>query len=630
MVDIRPKDLPAAGTVSNTAALVIDNGVNVEKSTPLQIVDAAVPLASKAVAEAGTDNATRVSPLRVSQYISSQLGGSSLPASFLTKAQATALGVSGTATNLGTFTGSIIPDNQTAKQALQALEASLDVINPLFDPSGSDITFGAHVDLMTLGASRLRGGYGLSGISNGWTESDNQSPFKLGAQFDMQNGPGVPGYILNGVLATFRVATGFGAINSGSTISFASHNAIYNAADPVAGGWREYSQHIGSVRAKVGYENTGGNYWLCDWTVAGPAYGADTTKREQFMGAVMLARKQTAGTSVGLDPEGTGKRFWGSTVLTLNTLPTTSGGGADDNDNIATYTMNCGLDISGWAGPYNTSSGDAVGATPGFVHGLKVGGQPISAWTNFGVRSRMNNGVYIQDASDFGIKIENLYPGATGAYIAMPTVGGSAGDIQGVLTMGSNSGNILTAYAEFRRHTAGSDFQGTEFRLRNQIDTDVNSGAYISLRSEEGGQSHVAIGFGKNADPTVRFSSTGVTNFGPMPSGGVATQSGTIRINDQLGGLGAKGGIEFLSVAAGSGYGHRIVSYDAGDSKTPLVFQYRTGSAAWTTGAKITNYGTITLPGVSADPSAPEKGDVWFNTSSNTFKKFDGTTVTTF
>jgi len=41
------------------------------------------------------------------------------------KANASAIGVAGTATNLGTFTGAIIPDNQTAKQALQALETAL-------------------------------------------------------------------------------------------------------------------------------------------------------------------------------------------------------------------------------------------------------------------------------------------------------------------------------------------------------------------------------------------------------------------------------------------------------------------------------------------------------------------------
>jgi len=40
------------------------------------------------------------------------------------KANASAIGVTGSATNLGTFTGTIIPDNQTAKQALQALETA--------------------------------------------------------------------------------------------------------------------------------------------------------------------------------------------------------------------------------------------------------------------------------------------------------------------------------------------------------------------------------------------------------------------------------------------------------------------------------------------------------------------------
>lgn len=38
------------------------------------------------------------------------------------KANASALGVSTSATNMGTFTGTIVPDNQTAKQAMQALE----------------------------------------------------------------------------------------------------------------------------------------------------------------------------------------------------------------------------------------------------------------------------------------------------------------------------------------------------------------------------------------------------------------------------------------------------------------------------------------------------------------------------
>lgn len=129
MVDIRPKDLPAAATVTNGVALIIDNGVNVEKSTPMQIVDAAIPLASQAEAEAGTDNAKRVTPLRVVQYINAQLGGKSLSTAFNGKANASALGVSGSAADMGTFTGSIIPDGQTAKQALQALEIAIETGN---------------------------------------------------------------------------------------------------------------------------------------------------------------------------------------------------------------------------------------------------------------------------------------------------------------------------------------------------------------------------------------------------------------------------------------------------------------------------------------------------------------------
>jgi len=41
------------------------------------------------------------------------------------KANASALGVTDSATNMGTFTGSIISDDQTAKQVMQALETAI-------------------------------------------------------------------------------------------------------------------------------------------------------------------------------------------------------------------------------------------------------------------------------------------------------------------------------------------------------------------------------------------------------------------------------------------------------------------------------------------------------------------------
>lgn len=51
-----------------------------------------------------------------------------------------ALGISAGTANFGTFTGSTIPDNQTAKQALQALETALEAISSGFDSTTVDST----------------------------------------------------------------------------------------------------------------------------------------------------------------------------------------------------------------------------------------------------------------------------------------------------------------------------------------------------------------------------------------------------------------------------------------------------------------------------------------------------------
>lgn len=69
MATIRPDDLPAAVTVNPDSAIIVDDGATVKKATPLQVVDAAIPLASQAEAEVGTDNEKRVTPLRVAQAI---------------------------------------------------------------------------------------------------------------------------------------------------------------------------------------------------------------------------------------------------------------------------------------------------------------------------------------------------------------------------------------------------------------------------------------------------------------------------------------------------------------------------------------------------------------------------------
>lgn len=112
MVQVRPKDLPA-GTPTDDSALIFDNGASVQKVTPAGLVDVGAPLATQAQAEAGIDNTTRMSPLRTAQAV-------------VGKAQAAALGVPGDDNNMGTYTGSTIPDNETAKQNIQALGTSVD------------------------------------------------------------------------------------------------------------------------------------------------------------------------------------------------------------------------------------------------------------------------------------------------------------------------------------------------------------------------------------------------------------------------------------------------------------------------------------------------------------------------
>lgn len=69
---VRPDALSPTGEVNPGAAIIVDQGATVNKATPLQVVDAAIPLATQAEAEAGDDNAKRVTPLRVKQAIDAQ------------------------------------------------------------------------------------------------------------------------------------------------------------------------------------------------------------------------------------------------------------------------------------------------------------------------------------------------------------------------------------------------------------------------------------------------------------------------------------------------------------------------------------------------------------------------------
>lgn len=69
MANILPRDLTAATSVPADAALIVDDGTDVLKATPLQVVNAARPLASEGDAAYGADNAKIMTPLRVRQAI---------------------------------------------------------------------------------------------------------------------------------------------------------------------------------------------------------------------------------------------------------------------------------------------------------------------------------------------------------------------------------------------------------------------------------------------------------------------------------------------------------------------------------------------------------------------------------
>ncbi|WP_062770392.1 right-handed parallel beta-helix repeat-containing protein [Sphingopyxis terrae] len=69
MAQILPRDLPAAGSVNTSSAIIIDDGSGVKKATPAQLVSSGFPVASQAEAEAGVVSDKAMTPQRVSQAI---------------------------------------------------------------------------------------------------------------------------------------------------------------------------------------------------------------------------------------------------------------------------------------------------------------------------------------------------------------------------------------------------------------------------------------------------------------------------------------------------------------------------------------------------------------------------------
>lgn len=77
MADKLPSDLPAASSINAASdVLIVEQSGTVRKTTPAAAADAAIPIASQAEAQAGSDNAKRMTPLRVKQSIAAEAGTS--------------------------------------------------------------------------------------------------------------------------------------------------------------------------------------------------------------------------------------------------------------------------------------------------------------------------------------------------------------------------------------------------------------------------------------------------------------------------------------------------------------------------------------------------------------------------
>ena len=159
-------------------------------------------------------------------------------------------------------------------------------------------------------------------------------------------------------------------------------------------------------------------------------------------------------------------------------------------------------------------------------------------------------------------------------------VGRNAGD---ALTTGSN--NIIIGY----------NADASAIGVSNEIT--LGNGDITSLRIPGIGFYITSTGVGVGTTAPQSALDIGVG------SASAPTYKGNIRL---LGGaLAAHGGLEFQSTTYSSGYGWRIQTPDEGNGSTPIVFQTRANTAAWTELLRVTPAGKVgigtTAPGGSLD-----------------------------
>ena len=203
------------------------------------------------------------------------------------------------------------------------------------------------------------------------------------------------------------------------------------------------------------------------------------------------------------------------------------------------------------------------------------------------------------DLGTTGVRWANLFVDAITATDQI-TATGFTGTLDGILGSGTPAAATVT--------TIDASGVATATTFEPDGDTAAGDNAAIGYTAAEGliltGQGSTSdITFKNDADAIVMSIPTGTTNVGigttapqslldiGVGSASAPTYKGNIRL---LGGaLAAHGGLEFQSTTYSSGYGWRIQTPDEGSGSTPIVFQARANTAAWTELLRVTPAGLV-------------------------------------
>jgi hypothetical protein len=121
-----------------------------------------------------------------------------------------------------------------------------------------------------------------------------------------------------------------------------------------------------------------------------------------------------------------------------------------------------------------------------------------------------------------------------------------------------------------------------KFNIGTTSDALVTDSIYRPLTINSSGY----VGIGTTSPSALLTIASVVANVSNIV-GGEPTSGGIIKIVSAGGTTSNVGGLEFKTAGSGSGYGWRITAPNLGDGETPLYFQRRSNSAAWTDSATI-------------------------------------------